>query len=44
MTNQKKIMRGYDQHLIQGFPYRFSIGGGMVPPLRDGTKGGGQLA
>ena len=26
---------------MQGFPFRFPGGGGMVPPLRGGTRGGG---
>ena len=26
---------------IQGFPFTFQRGGGMVPPLRGGTQGGG---
>ena len=26
---------------MQGFSFSFWIGGGMVPPLRGGTKGGG---
>ena len=25
----------------QGFPFTFSKGGGIVPPLRGGTQGGG---
>ena len=25
----------------QGFPFTFPKGGGMVPPLRGGTQGGG---
>ena len=26
---------------MQGFHFRFPEGGGMVPPLRGGTQGGG---
>ena len=33
---------GFDT-IEQGFLFRFLIGGGMVPPLRGGTRGGDRV-
>ena len=39
LDNQNCLLKSVTH--IQGFIFNFSTGGGMVPPLRGGTRGGG---